>query len=133
MAESARGLVVTTGNECYVAEFPYPLHKSCRSTLGGWIETVHPGGLERPYMMLVNEEGLVHNLPLNMVGCFLYKTHEHGCPIVGNVILMKLGFRDGEPDIVGLEEDEAEKLMNMVLGLPFGVVRTEEEQCSITL
>ena len=126
MADTARGVVVTTDGRAYVREFGYPLHRSCESTLGGWIETVRPRGLDRPYMMLVNEEGLLHDLPLNMVGSFFYQTHIHGQPIVGNIILMKDGYRDGERDIVGLEEDEAGKLLDMVLKLPFGVVRGEE-------
>ena len=111
MADTARGVVVTTDGRAYVKEFGYPLHRSCESTLGGWIETVYPKGLVRPYMMLVNEEGLLHGLPKNLVG---------------NIILMKLGYRDGERDIVGLTENEAEKLMDMVLKLPFGIVRGEE-------
>lgn len=126
MADTARGVVVTTDGRAYVKEFGYPLHRSCESTLGGWIETVYPRGLDRPYMMLVNEEGRLHGLPTNLVGSYFYQTHVHGQLIVGNIILMKLGWRDGERDIVGLEEDEAEKLMDMVLKLPFGVVRGEE-------
>lgn len=127
MADTARGVVVTTDGRAYVKEFGYPLHRSCEDTLGGWIETVRPRGLDRPYMMLVNEEGLLHGLHLNPVGSVFYQTHIHGQPIVGNIILMKDGYRDGERDIVGLEEDEAEKLLDMVLKLPFGVVRGEEK------
>lgn len=126
MADTARGVAVTTDGRAYVKEFGYPLHRSCEDTLGGWIETVRPRGLDRPYMMLVNEKGRLHDLPFNLVGCFLYQTHIHGQPIVGNIILMAEGYRNGERDIVGLEEDEAEKLLDMVLKLPFGVVRGEE-------
>ena len=125
MADTARGVVVTTDGRAYVEEFGYPLHRSCEDTLGGWIETVRPGGLDQPYMMLVSEVGLLHDLPLNKVGSFFYQTHIHGQPIVGNIILMKEGYRCGERDIVGMEEDEAEKLLDMVLKLPFGVVRGE--------
>lgn len=125
--DKARGVVITTDGLAYVKEFPYPLHRGCKSTLGGWIEVAHPRGLDRPYVMLVNEEGLLHDLPMNMVGSFFYQTHIHGQPIVGNIILMKDGYRDGERDIVGLGEDEAEKLLDMVLKLPFGVVRGEEK------
>ena len=126
MADTARGVVVTTDGRAYVKEFSYPLHRSCEDTLGGWIETVRPRGLDRPYMMLVNEEGLLHDLPFNVVGSFLYQTHIHGSPIAGNIILMKEDYRNGERDIVGLEEDEAEKLLDKVLKLPFGVVGGEE-------
>ena len=126
MADTAKGVVVTTDGRAYVKEFGYPLHRSCESTLGGRIETVYPKGLARPYLMLVNEEGILMDLLTNSVGSYLYGTHYHGYRIAGNIILMKDGYRNGERDIVGLTEDEAEKLMDMVLKLPFGVVRGEE-------
>lgn len=125
--ESARGVVVTTENYAYIKEFSYPLFESCRPVLDGWIETVHPKGLERPFVMLVNEEGLLMEKPLNLTGSFFYGTHEHGQPIVGNIILMKIGYRDGERDIVGLDEDEASDLLNRTLALPFAVVKKEEK------
>lgn len=127
MADRARGVVVTTDGLAYIKEFDRPLHRGCESTLGGWIEVVRPRGLGRPFVMLVNEEGLLHDLPMNMVGSFFYQTHVHMQPIVGNVIFMVDGFRDGEPDIVGLSEEQAEHMMKVVLALPFGIVRAEEE------
>lgn len=125
--EKARSVVVTTDNIAYITDFGYPLHKSCCSVLDGYIEPVHPRGLDEPFVMLVNDEGLLMNKPLNMIGSYLYKTHEHGVPIVGNIIIMKEGYRNGEPDIIGLSEYEAQRLMNMIAALPFGITRKEEE------
>lgn len=117
MADTAKGIVVTTDNAAYIAEFPYPLHRSCKPTLDGWIETVHPRGLARPYMMLINEEGLLKGLPVNPLGSLLYGTLGHGYPIVGNVIFMKDGYRDGEPDIVGLDDEDVEMLLSQFVAL----------------
>lgn len=117
MADIAKGIVVTTDCTAYIGEFPYPLHRSCKPTLDGYIETVHPRGLARPYMMLVNEEGLLKGLPLNPLGSLLYGTLEHGYPIVGNVIFMKDGYRNGEPDIVGLDDEDIGTLLSRFVEL----------------
>lgn len=117
MADIAKGIVVTTDCTAYIGEFPYPLHRSCEPALDGSIETVHPRGLARPYMMLVNEEGLLKGLPLNPLGSLLYGTLEHGYPIVGNVIFMKDGYRNGEPDIVGLDDEDIGTLLSRFVEL----------------
>lgn len=65
-----------------------------------------PRGLPAPLMMLVNEEGLLEGLPMNTIGSILYGTQIHGQPIVGNIVIMKEGWVNGEPDIVGLEEPD---------------------------
>lgn len=54
--------------------------------------------------MVVNEEGLIERLPFNAFASVLYGTQHHGHRIVGNVAILKQGYRDGEPDIVGLGE-----------------------------
>ena len=50
-------------------------------------------------------------LPMNAYGSFLYRTQIHGSPIVGNIIIMKDGYENGEPDIVGLSDDEAAEII----------------------
>ena len=35
--------------------------------------------------------------------------------IVGNVVVMKEGYRDGEPDIVGLSEDEIDVVLARII------------------
>lgn len=105
-----KGVVVTTEAEVEVHEFTAPLHESVGKAVGGWIEIVHPMCLKRPYVMIVNEEGLLQDLDMNVYGSLLYGAQIHGQPIVGNVVIMKEGFVDGEPDIVGLSDDEASKV-----------------------
>ena len=115
--DTAKGIVVTTDNVVSIREFGYPLHESIRPVLDGCMETVYPKGLKEPYLMLVNEEGLQMKKPLNIIGSILYETHKHGHPIVGNIVLMKFGYRNGEPDIISLTDEEANELMNQIIQL----------------
>lgn len=59
-------------------------------------------------IMIVDESGILKNLPLNMLGCVLYGTNEHEHPIVGDLIFARV---QGE-DIVGLNDPE--QLMQMI-------------------
>ena len=107
-----KGIVITTEKEMSVREFSEdrPLHNELGEVVGGWIEHAHPRLLPPPYCMIVNEEGLLLKLPLNLIGSAMYGTATHGYPIVGNIILLKDGCRDGEPDIVGLDDGDIKKL-----------------------
>jgi len=106
-----KGIVVTTDNVVEVRDFSRPLHESCAGILGGLIERVSPRGLSRPYCMLVNDEGLILNLPINYIGSILYGTAEHGSPICGNMIVMKTGWTPDGPDIVGLKNSDIAALL----------------------
>lgn len=54
------------------------------------IEIVHVKGLPKDCVMIVDEEGLLKGRPsLNVIASYLYGTHEHGSPIVGNAVIMK--------------------------------------------
>ena len=105
-----KGVVVSTENTVEIRDFGAPLYKTVGEAVGGYIEIVHPMGLVDPLVMIVNEEGLLKELPENLLGCLLYGTHMHGHPIVGNIVVMKTGFVGGEPDIVGLDDEEADQL-----------------------
>ena len=112
-----KGVVVTTDLEIRIEEFSDPLYKTVGSAVGGYIEHVKPARLRHPYCMIVNEEGRLLDLPLNPIGSFFYGTDKHGEPIAGNIVIMKDGYRDGERDIVGLGDVEAEEIKNIILGL----------------
>ena len=109
-----KGIVITTDCIASIKEFNSPLYKSIGEVVDGYIEVVHPRGLDEPLNMIVNEEGLIKRLPFNPVGSLFYKTHEHGNPIVGNIILMQDGFINGEPDIVGIDEDYIDNILEQV-------------------
>lgn len=117
------GLFVTTDNEMSMVEYDAPHYDVIQKAVGGWYERVHPMGLERPYCMMVNEEGLLRNLPLNWIGSELYGTPKHGQPIVGNAIFLKDGYHGGEPDVVGMTEDEARRLGDKFAKMTGGIVR----------
>lgn len=112
-----KGIVVTTDMEIRIEEFSDPLYKTVGSAVGGYIEHVKPARLRHPYCMIVNEEGRLLDLPLNYVGSYFYGTDQHGEPIVGNIVIMKDGYRGGEPDIVGLSDVEAEQIKDVIIDL----------------
>ena len=109
-----KGIIVTTDCEVRVEDFDDPLYKTVGSAVDGYIEHVHPMRLVPPFCMIVNEEGRLRNLPVNSIGSFLYGTDQHGEPIVGDIVIMKDGYCNGEPDIVGLEDAEVEKVKYVI-------------------
>ena len=108
-----KGIVVTAKDEMEIRDFGRPLHKTVGEAVGGYIEIVHPVGLKQPFVMIVNEDGLLLDLELNALGSVLYGTLAHGHPIVGDIVIMKTGFTDEGPDIIGLEDQEAVELFNL--------------------
>lgn len=119
-----KAIVITTDNKASVREFSesQPLFRETQPILDGYMEHVHPRRLPHPYCMLVNDEGLLRELPPNPMGCLLYETDNHGAPIVGNLILMKDGYRGGEPDILGLTDDDVTFLGSLIAALSGGKV-----------
>ena len=109
-----KGILITTDGKVSVEEYDDPLYKTVGEAVGGYIEVVHPRGLRRPYLMIVNEDGLNLGLPVNTIGSLLYGTQKHGHPIVGNAVVMKEGKRLGEPDIVGITLDDIDVLADLL-------------------
>ena len=120
-------LVVNTKNEIRRVEYDPPHYDVIKEAVGGWYEHVHPVGLDHPYSMMVNEEGLLLGLPLNRLGSELYGTPKHGQPIVGDVVFLKDGYHGGEPDTVGMTEDEAQRLGDKFVKMTGGIVRWAKE------
>ncbi len=102
-----KGIVITAQDNIEIRDFDQPLYKSIGNVVGGFIEIVNPIGLKQPFVMIVNEDGLRLELELNAVGSVLYGTLAHGHPIVGDIVIMKRGYTEEGPDIVGLEDQEA--------------------------
>lgn len=75
------------------------------------VENVRPRGLEDPYMMLADEEGLLKEQPeVNGLASWLYETHKHGHPIVGDVLIVRSVETEEGGDIGGLSGEEADKI-----------------------
>lgn len=120
-----KGIVITTKYEMRVQEFSEPAYKSIGEAVGGWIEVVHPARLGRPYCMVVNEEGLLRNLPMNVLGSFLYGTEVR---LHGDIVLLREGINsDGEYDLLGLTEQDIEYLCNMVSTVNGGPIKLKQE------
>ena len=118
-----KGIVFTTDEKMFVKEFTQPLYRSVGEVVDGWIEVVHPKGLEHPLCFICNEEGLQKNLPLNPIGSVWYRTAEHGHPIVGNIVVMKEGITEDGPDIVGLTDDEIAEIKAMATEISGGLIQ----------
>lgn len=107
------GIVITTRNEVRPVMLVEPKLDSMQKFVGGYIEHVRPVNLKAPYCMIVNEEGLLQGLPVNLFGCFLYGSHVHGNPIVGDILILKDDVNEfDEADIVGLSNSEITTLCN---------------------
>ena len=75
----------------------------------GWIE-IAPTVLPWPFRMVVNDEGLLRDLPVNPLASALYPGDT---PICGNAVIMAEGIVNGEPDLVGLTDHQLDKLLSV--------------------
>jgi len=73
---------------------------------GGFIETVYPNRLEKPFCMIVDDDGLRKGLPTNTFGSFLYETEKHGNRIAGDIFIMKQVWVSDGYDLKGLSDEE---------------------------
>lgn len=106
-----KGIVITTENEISIKDFGEDYLSEVKEVIGGWPEHCHPRLLPEPLCMFVDEEGLRKDLPINVVGCFLYETLAHGHPIVGTIVILK----DDGPNIVSLTDEEINTLRGWLL------------------
>lgn len=82
-----------------------------RQNIGGLMEVFHRFQLNgNDYEVICNDCGLLMQLPMNMIGSYLY-----GDAIVGNIVIVKVGIVDGEPDFVGMSINELPKVKEAVL------------------
>lgn len=77
-----------------------------RADMGGWMEIVRATRLKRPLVMIVDEEGLLKQLPVNKFGSWLYGADRHGNPIAGAIYIL----RENVEDLEGLSLETAEKM-----------------------
>lgn len=107
-------LKITTDNKISIIDLDFD-YESLKEEVGGYFETVKTQKLwdyfKAKVVMIVDEEGLIKELPANLLGCYFYDTDKHGFPIVGDVIL---GLMIG-PEIIGLGDRDAEQWMEKML------------------
>ena len=100
-------VVIKTDMTVYTQELdPGDILGSLQALAGGYIQTVPMKRLPPPHMMVVNEEGKLKDLPVNLIASWLYGVGERIC---GTAVVLTTGIREGEPDIVGLPKDLADE------------------------
>lgn len=76
--------------------------------------------------MLIDEEGrLKKNVP-NLIGSYLYRTEQHGCPIMGNILFVGEEWGKDGIDFCGIEDNIFELLKLELNSLIFTIKATKE-------
>ena len=76
-----------------------------QNLVGGWIEVVHAAGLQHYHsVMVVNEEGMLFDLPVNPLASVLYGDYIAGDAVVVGTI---------GPDFTDIPDELAEKLLDI--------------------
>lgn len=76
--------------------------------------------------MLIDEEGrLKENVP-NLIGSYLYRTEQHGCPIIGNILFVGEEWGGDGIDFCGIEDSVFELLELELNNLIFTMKATKE-------
>ena len=88
-----------------------PLYELVRKTVDGFMEHIYFPGLPG-FVGTVDEEGKLKNKAVNIIATRLYK-NPLDC-LVGNVIILKYGTYKGDSDIVGIPDEEAQRLMEKI-------------------
>lgn len=109
------GIVIEADGSAYRKTFTEPILDSLQKTVGGYLESVsfqcEPGGND--FIMLVDEEGLIKQLPINLLATMLSSFCGEGNIIVGPAILLKIYYtRDGECLFVGIPKKELEDILS---------------------
>lgn len=125
-----KAIKITTDDVISVVDIQEPTLNVMQEHLGGFIEIVRPYGfygLDVPgskfLIMVINENGKNEGLEENTVASDLYdSTYDD---IVGDVLIMAEGFVDGEPDIVGLTDEQVQALMDNLKNI-YGLEEEDE-------
>lgn len=112
-----KAILITTNDQILTVEVQKPLYKSIGQLVDGFIEIVRPINLQRPYVMICNEDYCALEMPFNILGSYMYGTQVHGHPVLGNIVIMKEWGDDLEGlhewEIKCLKEDFETRLKNL--------------------
>lgn len=108
-------LKITTDNKISIIDVDFSDYRALKRAIGGYIETVHTQIMydyfKAPVLMLVDEEGLIKNLPVNAVASHFYGCQNHGHIIAGDAIFsISLG-----ENMTGFGDRDSEQWMNKML------------------
>ena len=81
-----------------------------------WVEVVRTRRLGNKYIMIVDEDGFQKDHPVfNEIGSYLYGIEQHGQPIVGDAVIIRIERDpDGSEGFEWLNPEEAEILTNTI-------------------
>ncbi len=69
--------------------------------------------------MLIDEEGRLKKNVQNLIGSYLYRTEQHGCPIMGNILFVGEKYSRDGIEFCGIEDSVFEllelELKNLIL------------------
>ena len=88
-----------------------PLYELVRKTINGYMQHICFPGFPG-YIGTIDEEGKLKGKPVNLLASRLYENPFDF--LVGDVIILKYGFFDGDSDIVGIPDEEVNHLMNLI-------------------
>lgn len=89
------------GPDCTTLEHVMPVHLYDE---WGITNKMKPKEQGKVVGMLVDEEGLINQLPLNIVASWLYGSMEHGQPIVGSVVFVGERMTEDGVEFCSIEE-----------------------------
>lgn len=96
---------ITADNKISIVDVDFGDYKAMQKAVGGYVETVSTELMydffKRPVMMLVDEEGHMKELKLNVIGTVFYNM----VPLVGDIVLVQPAGEYGE-DMEGIGEPE---------------------------
>lgn len=96
---------ITAHNKISIIDVDFGDYKAMQKAVGGYVETVATEQMydffKRPVIMLVDEEGHMKELGLNVIGTVFYGM----VPIVGDIVLAQPAGMYGE-DMEGISEPE---------------------------
>ena len=106
--EALRNLI---GNNCRIYERVMPERLYTELHMTAKLSNI-PG---RSVSMLSDEEGRLKENEPNLIGSYLYKMDQHGCPIMGNILFVgEKWTRDGI-DFCGIEDSTFEELEQQLI------------------
>ena len=119
-------LKITTDNKISIIDVDLDDYRVLQQEIGGYVEKVHTQIMydyfRAPVLMLVDEEGLLKDLPTNAVASYFYGYQNHGHIIAGDAIFaISLG-----ENMTGFGDRDSEQWINKMLN-DFPVLVAEEK------
>lgn len=119
-----KAIRITTDNLIQVEDAGKRVHEHLSGQGTDCIAYVKPRYAAPGTVLVVDDNGLLRDLPVNEAASLMYGTQYHGHPIVGDVLVMKIS---AEPDYVMFDDDEAQTVIhNLMRRFPY--LKTEDKE-----